>query len=192
MTPTALILTAVAVIFVIGLVAVIVERTEQRDEAIKRAAKAEQRAEVFADEICSVHAANEILCAELAASDATIRRLSNDLLAAQLLASDAREELAAAPAPVIPLPVVRHAATSGLSDQRIQRLPIPSRTTAPSPCGSSGFGGVGLANSRRAACNWPSPPIASGRMRYSSRPTASASSGSITTSGRGSTCQSCR
>lgn len=109
MTPTALILTAVAVVFLIGLVAVIVERTEQRDEAIERAAKADARAETFADEICSVHAANEILCAELAASDEQIRRLSNDLLAAQLLASDAREELAAAPAPVIPLPVVREA-----------------------------------------------------------------------------------
>lgn len=107
MTPTALILTAVAVIFLIGLVAVIVERTEQRDAAIVRAAKADARAETFADEICHVHAANEILCAELAASDEQIRRLSNDLLAAQLLASDAREELAAAPAPVIPLPVVR-------------------------------------------------------------------------------------
>lgn len=99
MTPTALILTAVAVIFLIGLVAVIVERTEQRDEAIERAAKAEQRAEVFADEICSVHAANEILCAELAESDEQIRRLSNDLLAAHKRISDAEN--------VIPLPTQR-------------------------------------------------------------------------------------
>jgi hypothetical protein len=50
------------------------------------------------------HTANEILCAELAVADEIIRRLHGDLLAAQLLASDAREELAAEPAPVIPLP----------------------------------------------------------------------------------------
>lgn len=55
------------------------------------------------------HAANELLCSELACSDQIIRRLQSDLLAAQMLASDAREELAAAPAPVIPLPVVREA-----------------------------------------------------------------------------------
>jgi hypothetical protein len=55
------------------------------------------------------HTANEILCAELAVADEIIRRLHGDLLAAQLLASDAREELAAAPAPVIPLPVRREA-----------------------------------------------------------------------------------
>jgi ABC-type transport system involved in cytochrome bd biosynthesis fused ATPase/permease subunit len=79
----------------------------ERAEANAKAAKADARAEVLADEICHVHAANELLCAELAASDQKIRRLSNDLLAAQMLASDAREELAAAPAPVIPLPVVR-------------------------------------------------------------------------------------
>jgi hypothetical protein len=109
MTPTALILTAVAVVFVIGLVAVIVERTEQRDDAIKRAAKADARAEVFADEICSVHAANEILCAELAASDEKIRRLSNALREANTRISDLLNDAEHAPAPVIPLPVVREA-----------------------------------------------------------------------------------
>ena len=123
MTPTALILTAVAVVFLNGLVAVIVERTEQRDEAYALVAKAHKTAtdavaqtEVFADELIAEHeesaarhAANMLLTAELAASDEKIRRLSNDLLAAQLLANDAREELAAAPAPVIPLPVVREA-----------------------------------------------------------------------------------
>jgi hypothetical protein len=116
MTPTALILTAVAVVFLIGLVAVIVERTEQRDEAIKRAARADDRAEVFADEICHVHAANEILCAELAASDqqrivsdGIIARLRGDVLDAQMRLADALNEAAAAPAPVIPLPVVREA-----------------------------------------------------------------------------------
>jgi hypothetical protein len=111
MTPTALILTAVAVIFVIGLVAVIVERTEQRDEAYDLVAKAHKTAtdavaqtETFADELiaermesAATHAANEILCAELAASDQKIRRLSNDLLAAHKRISDAEN--------VIPLPV---------------------------------------------------------------------------------------
>jgi hypothetical protein len=85
-------------------------------DAQRLAADAVAQTETFADELiaermesAATHAANEILCAELAASDEKIRRLSNDLLAAQLLASDAREELAAAPAPVIPLPVVREA-----------------------------------------------------------------------------------
>ena len=90
-------------------VAVAMVQTVRVRSLRKRLAASEDRAETFADEICSVHAANEILCAELAASDEKIRRLSNDLLAAQMLASDAREELAAAPAPVIPLPVVREA-----------------------------------------------------------------------------------
>lgn len=114
---------AAACILVAGLFAVIVERTEQRDEALALAAEAHvtatravEQAETFADELIAEreesaarHAANMLLCAELAASDEKIRRLSNDLLAAQLLASDAREELAAAPAPVVPLPVVREA-----------------------------------------------------------------------------------
>lgn len=110
MTPTALILTAVAVIFVIGLVAVIVERTEQRDEAYRLAAEAQQAAtkavnqaesfrktaEKLADECKATQAANEILAAELACSDQIIHRLQNDALAAQMAASDAD---------VIPLPV---------------------------------------------------------------------------------------
>lgn len=47
------------------------------------------------------HAANELLCSELACSDQIIRRLQSDLLAAQMAASDAEN--------VIPLPVVREA-----------------------------------------------------------------------------------
>jgi hypothetical protein len=102
-----------AALYLLVLVAwALVERAEAwtvAREAQAAATRAVEQAETFADEQKATHAANEILCAELAASDATIRRLSNDLLAAQLLASDAREELAAAPAPVIPLPVVREA-----------------------------------------------------------------------------------
>lgn len=121
MTPTALILTAVAVVFIIGLVAVIVERTEQRDEANALASEAHQTAakavneaewfrktaEALADEQKATHAANEILCAELAASDEKNRRLSNDLREAKTRISDLVHDAEHAPAPVIPLPVVR-------------------------------------------------------------------------------------
>lgn len=145
MTPTALILTAVAVIFLIGLVAVIVERTEQRDKAIEdyhralkvtreaqaAAKKAVEQAETFADECKATQAANEILCAELACADEQIRRLSNDLLAAQLLASDAREELAAAPAPVIPLPVVRDDLTALDAEATAYTWPAIARDAFP-------------------------------------------------------------
>jgi hypothetical protein len=75
-------------------------------DAQRLAADAVAQTEVFADELiaermesAATHAANEILCAELAASDQKIRRLSNDLLAAQTAASDAEN--------VIPLPVQR-------------------------------------------------------------------------------------
>jgi hypothetical protein len=73
-------------------------------DAQRLAADAVAQTETFADELiaermesAATHAANEILCAELAASDQKIRRLSNDLLAAHKRISDAEN--------VIPLPV---------------------------------------------------------------------------------------
>jgi hypothetical protein len=75
-------------------------------DAQRLAADAVAQTETFADELiaermesAATHAANEVLCAELAASDQKIRRLSNDLLAAHKRISDAEN--------VIPLPVQR-------------------------------------------------------------------------------------
>jgi hypothetical protein len=108
---TAAIVIAAVVVFIIGLFAVIVERTEQRDEALALAAEAHvtaahavEQAETFADELTAERKRSKD------AEKAVVRlvgeklRLSNDLMRAQMLASDAREELAAEPAPVIPLP----------------------------------------------------------------------------------------
>ena len=94
------ILVAVFLIVIAGLFAVIVERTNERDEARTLAERAVTQAETFADEAKATHAANEILCAELAESDAKIRRLSADLLAAQMRLSDGV---------VVPLPTAREA-----------------------------------------------------------------------------------
>lgn len=74
-------------------------------EANNAAAKAVDLAETFADEAKATHAANEILCAELAESDAKIRRLSADLLAAQMRLSDGV---------MVPLPTQRDGAHDDL------------------------------------------------------------------------------
>jgi hypothetical protein len=90
----------------------LVERAEAwavAREAQAAATKAVEQAETFADELTAERKRSKD------AEKAVVRlvgeklRLSNDLMRAQMLASDAREELAAAPAPVIPLPVVREA-----------------------------------------------------------------------------------
>lgn len=87
---------AAVVVFIIGLVAVIVERTEQRDEAYRLAAQAHQTA-------AQATAQAEQFADELTHADGIIRHLSADLLAAQTRLSDAIAEAEHAPAPVVPL-----------------------------------------------------------------------------------------
>jgi hypothetical protein len=100
-----------AALYLLVLVAwALVERAEAWQvarEAQAAATRAVEQAETFADELTAERKRSKY------AEKAVVRlvgeklRLSNDLMRAQTLASDAREELAAAPAPVIPLPVVR-------------------------------------------------------------------------------------
>jgi hypothetical protein len=103
---TAAIVIAAVVVFIIGLFAVIVERTEQRDKALALAAEAHvtatravEQAETFADELAAEQRRSNAADKAIVRLVAEKLRLSNDLLAAHKRISDAGN--------VIPLPVVR-------------------------------------------------------------------------------------
>jgi hypothetical protein len=100
-----------AALYLLVLVAwALVERAEAwavAREAQETATRAVEQAETFADELTAERKRSKDAEKAVVRLVAEKLRLSNDLMRAQTLASDAREELAAAPAPVIPLPVVR-------------------------------------------------------------------------------------